>query len=143
MKILKNIFKYCLISIVWASLLSTILWIKKPTDSSLISLPASTRTFIQITPKEILKGLLFDIYFKNNDVEITNALHSYIFSKKKPNSRIFLEYDLSKPLYLVQCIVEENPTWLLKGTPKDVPFLSNSPLFIYSSKIKPYKGVSV
>jgi hypothetical protein len=134
MKILKNIFKYFLISLVWASLISTILWIKKPTDSSLISLPASTSTFIQITPKEILKGLLFDVYFKNNDVEITNALHSYIFSKNKPNSRIFLEYDLSKPLYLVQCIVEGNPTWLLKGIPKDVPFISTSPLFIYSKK---------
>jgi len=134
MKILKNIFKYFLISIVWASLLSTILWIKKPTDSSLISLPASTSTFIQITPKEIIKGLLFDIYFRNSDVEITNALHSYIFSKKTPNSRIFLEYDLNRPLYLVQCIVEGNPTWLLKGTPKDEPFISSSPLFIYSTK---------
>ncbi len=134
MKILKNIFKYFLISIVWAGILYTILWIKKPTDSSLLSLPASTSTFIQITPKEIIKGLLFDIYFKNNDVEITNALHSYIFSKKTPNSRIFLEYDLSKPLYLVQCIVEENPTWLLKGTPKDIPFRSASSLFICSKK---------
>lgn len=134
MKILKNNFKYLLISIVWAGMLNIVFWIKKPTEPTLLSLPASTTTFIQITPKEIIKGLLFDIYFKNKDVEITNALHSYIFSKQQPNSRIFLEYDLSKPIYLVQCKIENNPTWLLKGTPKDVPFLSTSPLFIYSTK---------
>ena len=90
MKILKNNFKYLLISIVWAGMLNIVFWIKKPTEPTLISLPASTTTFIQITPKEIIKGLLFDIYFKNKDVEITNALHSYIFSKQQPNSRIFL-----------------------------------------------------
>ena len=134
MKILKNIFKYFLISIVWTTILFTIYWIKLPTAKSNITLPTSTTAFIQITPKEIIKGLLFDIYFKNNDVEITNALHSFIFSKKTPNSRIFLEYDLSKPLYLVQCIVEGNPTWLLKGTPKDIPFRSASSLFICSKK---------
>ena len=134
MKKIKNIFKYFLITIVWTTMLFTIYWIKLPTAKSNITLPASTTTFIQITPKEIIKGLLFDIYFKNKDIEIINALHSFIFSKEETNSEIFLAYDLTKPIYLIQCSVEKNPTWLLKGTPKEIPSTSKSSKFIYSNK---------
>ena len=134
MKKFKNIFKYFLISIVWVTMLFTIYWIKLPTPKSNITLPTSTTAFIQITPKELIKGLLFDIYFKNKDIEIINALHSFMFSKKETNSEMFLEFDLSKPIYLVQCTIEKNPTWLLKGTPKEKPFTSKSTLFIYSKK---------
>jgi len=134
MKKFKNIFKYLLITIVWTTMLFTIYWIKIPTAKSDITLPESTTAFIQITPKEIIKGLLFDIYFKNKDIEIINALHSFIFSKEETNSEIFLAYDLTKPIYLIQCSVENNPTWLLKGTPKEIPFTSKSSKFIYSNK---------
>ena len=34
MKILKNNFKYLLISIVWAGMLNIVFWIKKPTEPS-------------------------------------------------------------------------------------------------------------
>ena len=74
MKTLNNIFKYFLITFVWIAILYSALWVKLPAESHEIVVPKNTTDVIKILPKEIIKSLMFDIYFKNKKKEVIKKL---------------------------------------------------------------------
>ena len=140
MKTLNNIFKYFLITFVWIAILYSALWVKLTGESKEIIVPQNTTDVIKISPKEIIKALMFDIYFKNKNIEIINSLHSYIQSKSSSTSKsistsdLLFKYDLNQPLYLIHCAISNKQSWLLKGKSKVIPYISKSPFDIYSLK---------
>jgi hypothetical protein len=134
MKTLNNIFKYFLITFVWIAILYSALWVKLTGESQEIIVPQNTTDVIKISPKEIIKALMFDIYFKNKNIEIINSLHSYMQSKSSSTSDLLFKYDLTQPLYLIHCNISNKQSWLLKGRSNITPYISKSPFDIYSSK---------
>lgn len=143
MKTAKNIFSYILITFSWLGILYCIYWLDKPSASEQVRIPANTSDLIKISPKEISKNLLFDIYFKNKDVEIINSLHSYLYRKKSSEASVIWHFDLNQPLYLVHCEIENRPTWLLKGRAHNFSQQPNTSSLFYNKKTKELYAILV